>query len=132
MAAERTVQLATGRRVAGPGLPQAVFQHPQLERLPVKRQRAHGHVFDILAKHHVKVNVMQNSAISFSLCVDAEHFLGSACIKALQKDYTVRYNDGLELYTIRHYTPSAIKRISKNREVLLEQKTRNTVHLVVK
>jgi aspartate kinase len=88
-------------------------------------------IFDILAKHRVKVNVMQNSAISFSVCVDGDHLTNNKCIAALQQNYTVRYNDNLELYTIRHYNQAAINRIIKNRKVLLEQKTRSTVHLVI-
>jgi len=88
-------------------------------------------VFKILAAHQVKVNVMQNSAISFSLCVDQNHHALPLLLAELQKNFIVRYNDDAELYTIRHYNPAAIRRISKNRKVLLEQKTRNTVHLVV-
>ena len=88
-------------------------------------------IFTILAKYRVKVNVMQNSAISFSICVDEDHQSLPALIAALRKNYTVLYNDGLELITIRHYNPQAIKRVTKNKKVLLEQKTRNTVHLIV-
>jgi aspartate kinase len=89
-------------------------------------------IFSILAKYRVKVNVMQNSAISFSVCVDSDPLFRSGCLLALQKDYAVRYNENLELYTIRHYTPPAVNRITKGRDVLLEQKTRSTVHLVVR
>jgi aspartate kinase len=89
-------------------------------------------IFDILAKHRVKVNVMQNSAISFSVCVDSNHLSDKQCIASLQENYTVRYNDNLELYTIRHYNQAAINRIIRNRKVLLEQKTRSTVHLILK
>ena len=74
---------------------------------------------------------MQNSAISFSVCVDGDRLTDNQCIASLQKNYTVRYNDNLELYTIRHYNQKAINRILKNKKVLLEQKTRSTVHLVV-
>jgi aspartate kinase len=90
-----------------------------------------SHLFKMLASHQVKVNVMQNSAISFSICVDNSHHALPLLLAELQKDFLVRYNDDAELYTIRHYNPAAIRRISKNRKVLLEQKTRNTVHLVV-
>jgi aspartate kinase len=90
-----------------------------------------SHVFKILASHQVKVNVMQNSAISFSICVDNNHHALPLLLAELQKDFIVRYNDDAELYTIRHYNTAAVRRISKNRKVLLEQKTRNTVHLVV-
>lgn len=88
-------------------------------------------VFNILASHQVKVNVMQNSAISFSVCVDNKPHALPLLLSELHKNYIVRYNDETELYTIRHYNPAAIRRISKNRKVLLEQKTRNTIHLVV-
>jgi aspartate kinase len=88
-------------------------------------------IFDLLAKHHVKVNVMQSSAISFTICVDTDHVTGTEVIAALQKNYNVRYNENLELFTIRHYTPAAISRITKGRKILMEQKTRTTVHLVV-
>jgi aspartate kinase len=88
-------------------------------------------VFKILAGNHVKVNVMQNSAISFSVCVDNNHHALPLLLSEMQKNFIVRYNDDAELYTIRHYNPAAIRRISRNRKVLLEQKTRNTVHLVV-
>ncbi len=88
-------------------------------------------IFAILTTLRVKVNVMQNSAISFSICVDGSHQSLPELIAALKKKYKVRYNDGLELITIRHYHSRDIQRITRNRKVFLEQKTRNTVHLVV-
>ncbi|MCX6247503.1 MAG: aspartate kinase [Bacteroidetes bacterium] len=89
-------------------------------------------IFDILARHHVKVNVMQNSAISFTICVDADRISGTGVLDVLRENYTLRYNDNVELLTIRHYNPAAISRITKGRKILMEQKTRNTIHLVVK
>jgi len=88
-------------------------------------------IFDILAKYHIRVNVMQNSAISFSICVDDDPALENKCLAAFRKDYLVRYNKNLELFTIRHYHQRAISKITKDRKVLLEQKTRSTVHLVL-
>jgi aspartate kinase len=90
-----------------------------------------GQIFNILAKYRVKVNVMQNSAISFSICVDRNEQVLSELIEELSKKYEIRYNDDIELFTVRHYTPSAIRRLVKDRKLLLEQKTRHTVHLVV-
>jgi len=95
-------------------------------------------IFNILARFRVKVNVMQNSAISFSICVDGEtlaetrrtHSL-KEMIAELGKYYSVLYNRNLELITIRHYNQRAINQVTKNRNVLLEQKTRNTVHLIL-
>ena len=88
-------------------------------------------IFTILAGYHIRVNVMQNSAISFSICIDRNDHALEPLIQELSENYAIRYNYNVELYTIRHYTPSAISRITKNKTVLLEQKTRNTVHLVV-
>lgn len=88
-------------------------------------------IFNILAKFRVKVNVMQNSAISFSICVDANHQSIQDLITALRENYSVLYNDGLELITIRHYHPQAIRQVTRNKTVLLEQKTRNTVHFII-
>lgn len=89
-------------------------------------------IFDILAKCRVRVNVMQNSAISFSICVDDHPFVIPELLKELGKNYEALYNSGLDLYTIRHYDQSAINRITRGRKVLLEQKSRNTVHLILK
>lgn len=88
-------------------------------------------IFDLLAKHHVKVNVMQNSAISFTICVDADHVTGKDVLASLQENCMIRYNENVELFTIRHYNPAAITRVTKGRKILMEQKTRNTIHLVV-
>ena len=88
-------------------------------------------IFRILARHQIRVNVLQTSAISFSVCVDDDPALENKCLAELQNDYRVMYNKGLELFTIRHYKQGAINKITKDRIVLLEQKTRNTVHLVL-
>jgi aspartate kinase len=88
-------------------------------------------IFDLLAKHRVKVNVMQNSAISFTICVDADHLTEGTVMNALKENYSVLYNENVELFTIRHYTPAAIKLITKNRKILMEQRTRSTIQLVV-
>lgn len=90
-----------------------------------------GHIFSILARFRVKANVMQNSAISFSVCIDSNEQALAPLIEELSMNYSIRYNYNVELFTIRHYTEAAIRRIQKNKTVLLEQKTRNTVHLVL-
>ncbi|MCX6282353.1 MAG: aspartate kinase [Bacteroidetes bacterium] len=89
-------------------------------------------IFTILAKYRAKANVMQNSAISFSVCLDRNERILADLIEELSVDYEIRYNYNVELFTVRHYTAAAINRLTKGRLVLLEQKTRQTVHLVVK
>ncbi|MEO8760372.1 MAG: aspartate kinase [Bacteroidia bacterium] len=89
-------------------------------------------IFALFHEHQVKINVMQLSAISFSVCVDMDDKKIKPLIQILQSDYKVLYNDALELVTIRYYDQSTIDRVCVNKEVLLEQKSRYTVQLVVR
>jgi aspartate kinase len=89
-------------------------------------------IFALFHQHQVKINVMQLSAISFSVCVDTDNKKIQPLIKILQDEYKVLYNDDLELVTIRYYDQSTIERVCVNKEVLLEQKSRYTVQLVVR
>ncbi len=89
-----------------------------------------GPIFSIIAEHRLKVNLTQNSAISFSLCVD-NHKNIDKLIEALKEDYEVRYNENLELITIRHYNDESIKQMTENRMILLEQKSRDTAQYVL-
>ncbi len=88
-------------------------------------------IFRILALCRVKVNVMQNSAISFSICVDNDPHKINSLISHLQHDYETRYNQGLDLFTIRHYTNDAVARIIEGRNVLMELRSRNTLQVVL-
>jgi aspartate kinase len=89
-------------------------------------------IFNLFAERQVKVNVMQNSAISFSVSVDNDERKLPELIRTLQKDYRVLYNDGLELITIRYYDQATIDRVTIDKKILLEVKSRYTVQLVVK
>jgi len=89
-------------------------------------------IFSLLALHSVEVNMMQNSAVSFSICVDNDKYKIPKLLNSLQKDFEVFYNDNLILYTIRHYTDSSVSVLISNNNVLLEQKTRNTLQIIVK
>lgn len=88
-------------------------------------------IFAILYKHRVKVNLVQNSAISFSICVDEEKYRLPEAINELKVDFTVRYNSNLELLTIRHYTKQAIDEQVGNKVVYLQQRTRSTARFVM-
>jgi len=89
-------------------------------------------IFNLFSEKQVKVNVMQNSAISFSVSVDADERKLPDLIKTLQKQYRVLYNDNLELITIRYYDQATIDRVTIDKKILLEVKSRYTVQLVVK
>jgi aspartate kinase len=89
-------------------------------------------IFRILHDNKLKVNLIQNSAISFSVCIEDkfknfEHFLA-----ALKSKYKVTYVENVSLYTIRHATEKAIGEIEQKGEVLLKQATRRTVQVVMK
>ena len=88
-------------------------------------------IFSAFARNGVKINLMQNSAISFSVCFDTDKTKTPALMKDLEKNFNLKYNENLELITIRHYENAPIENIVKNKEVLLEQKNRTTLQLVV-
>ena len=88
--------------------------------------------FTLLDTYHVKVNMMQNSAISFSACCDkVEEIKLSALLKTLKADFRTLYNSNLNLITIRHYTQESIEKMITGRKILMEQKSRNTAQFVV-
>lgn len=89
-------------------------------------------IFSIFARHHVRINLMQNSALSFSACVDHDAFRIPPLITNLQKDFKVLYNTDLELYTVRHYNQEIIDKLSEGREIILEQRSRSTAQLLFK
>jgi len=89
-----------------------------------------SHIFRILANHRVKANLMQNSALSFSICADFSERI-SPLLEELKQPFAVLINEHLELLTIRHYTPEVIERYLKGKTILLEQKSRQTMQLVM-
>lgn len=89
-------------------------------------------IFAQLSAHNITVNLMQNAAISFSICIDFNPFNTMKLIEELQQDYHVLYNENLELVTIRNYDEATIKRVTVNKAILVEQKSRNTARFVMK
>jgi aspartate kinase len=75
---------------------------------------------------------MQNSAISFSACIDNDAYKVPELIIELNKKFRVYYNENLLLYTIRHYYPSTIDMLTEGKEVLVEQRSRHTAQFVVR
>ena len=89
-------------------------------------------IFEHFSKNGVKINLMQNSAISFSVCLDNYASRINKMLKELSNSYSIKYNDGLELLTIRHYDDKTIQQLIANKEVLVEQKSRHTARFVMK
>ena len=88
-------------------------------------------IFGILSKIGIRVNLMQNSALSFSICIDNNPQLVAPLIEELKNMFRVRYNQNLQLITIRYYTQEVIDRIVAGRPILLEQRSRTTEQLIV-
>ena len=80
----------------------------------------------------IKVNLVEASAVSLDVCVNDEWSRIDKLINDLKPEFSIVYNENLEMLSIRHYTKEAIDRITKDREVLLEQRTRSTVRYVVR
>ncbi|MBT8184724.1 MAG: aspartate kinase [Eudoraea sp.] len=89
-------------------------------------------LFKLLHDHKMKVDLIQNSAISFSVCVDNKFGKLEELLDHLKGRFKVVHHEGVSLYTIRHFNSAAIKSLQNGREVLLEQRGRETVQLVVK
>ncbi len=88
-------------------------------------------IFGLFAHFGIKINLMQNSALSFSVCVDEKHNINDL-IEELQTEFFVKYNKDMELITIRHYDDKSINLVLQNRKPIVEQKNRTTVQYVLK
>ena len=75
---------------------------------------------------------MENSAISFSIAIDADGYKQERLFSLLDAKYHMKYNDRLSLLTIRHYDEPTITRLIAGREILVEQRTRHTVRFALK
>ncbi|MRT15492.1 aspartate kinase [Vitellibacter sp. q18] len=91
-----------------------------------------GDVFKWLHKYKMKVELIQNSAISFSVCVNDKFNNLEALLAKLREKFSVKWNENVTLYTIRHFNPIEVKTLSENKNVLLKQESKETVQLVIK
>ena len=91
-----------------------------------------GKIFEALNKHHIKINMMQNTAISFSICVNDDLHRLDQLMKDLKDDFSILYNKGLELITIKNFDESLIGRMTAGKEIYLEQRTRKNYQVVVR
>lgn len=89
-------------------------------------------IFNLLHAYKMKVDVIQNSAISFSVCVDNIYNNLEKLLQHLKAKFKVTCYENVSLYTIRHYNQAAINQIETNKTVLLKQLTQETVQVVTK
>jgi len=88
-------------------------------------------IFLKLSEAEVEINIMQNSALSFSFLVDYDKNQIRAIIEQLSPSYEVKYNTELELVTVRHYDKKTNDFVCKGKKILLQQRTRKTARFVL-
>lgn len=89
-------------------------------------------IYAVFHQLKVKINLIQNAAISFVACIDDREDKIKALLAALGKDYRVSINEAVSLLTVRHYTPEIFFGLTKNKQILLRQETRKTLQAVMK
>lgn len=89
-------------------------------------------IFSLLHQYKMKVNLIQNSAISFSVCLDDKYDNFDKLLKRLTEKFTAKFYKNVSLYTIRHFNEKAVQKIEKGNKVLLKQLNIETVQVVIK
>lgn len=89
-------------------------------------------IFGLFAQNLVKVNVMQTSALSFSVCFDFYEERFEKLLDSLKQDFKVKYNDNLTLITVRHHPENSLRELTAGKTILMEQISRNTAQVVVR
>lgn len=89
-------------------------------------------IFGILGKHGMKINLMQNSAISFKMIVNNDKRRLRLVVDDLEKKFKVAYQTGLELVTIRYFDQSTIERVMINKELIMEQRGVQNIELLLR
>jgi aspartate kinase len=89
-------------------------------------------IFRCFALYGLKINLMQNSAVSFDVCVSNDKTRIPGVIAELEKEFRVSFSAGLELITIRYFDDATIARVLVNKDLLLSQRTKTTIQMVVR
>lgn len=88
-------------------------------------------IFDLLHKHKMKVNLIQNSAISFSVCMNDDFDKFENLFEELKVKFKIDFYKDVSLFTIRHFDENAIAKIEKNNTILLKQISKETAQIVI-
>ncbi|GAA4314855.1 aspartate kinase [Nibribacter koreensis] len=87
-------------------------------------------IFQAVHAVRLKINMMQNSALSFSVCCDYDEARVQQLKLSLSDQFIIKYNQPLHLFTIQNYDKGSIQRLTNGREILMEQRTRHTFQFV--
>jgi aspartate kinase len=88
-------------------------------------------VYLLFSRNQIKVNVMQTSALSLSVCFDWVEERFAQLLSQLNQEFNVKYNNQLSLLTLRHYQYGLLQELVSGKKILLEQLSRNTAQVVV-
>jgi len=91
-----------------------------------------ANIYRLFSKFRMKVNLVQQSAMNFSLAIDRPERDFDQMIRELSEHFVAHYNDGLELLTIRYFTPEAVAESTNGRTIYVEQRTRKIVRFLLK
>ncbi len=89
-------------------------------------------IFALLHQFKIKVSLIQNSAISFSVCIEDKFGNFNELKTVLSKKFKVAYNENVSLYTIRHFDEKAAQTVEIGKTVLLKQVSRETMQIITK
>ena len=89
-------------------------------------------IFGVLSELGIRIHLMENSAISFSIVIDTDTRKQEMLLDKLKVKYSVKYNERLSLVTVRHGSEDSHKSLIKNGVILIEQRSRHTLRFVLK
>lgn len=89
-----------------------------------------GLILQVLDLLNIKINLMQNSALTFSFCIDNKEFKSKRIKELLNRDFLLSFESPLNLATIKNYTPESFNKLPEGRLVIMEQKTINNYQVL--
>src|SRR6185437_5330674 len=90
-----------------------------------------SYINSILNELNIKPNLTQNTAISLMICVNGIYEKIEETALRASAIFDVQIQKDLQLLTIRHYSPEIVERLSKGKEIILEQKTKETIQMLI-
>lgn len=91
-----------------------------------------SYIFGLLHEYQMPVEMIQNSAISFSVCVNNKYKRLEELVLVLRSRFNVEVKEQVDLFTVRHFNDEALKSIRNNgKQILLEQRTEETAQFVL-
>ena len=87
-------------------------------------------IYEVVNSLKLVINLIQTSAITVSICMDRDLFKLEKLLQSFGNDFQIKYNEDLKLLTILHYSGDLIKQYEQEKNILVEQRTRNSYQIV--